>query len=405
MACSSKDGASTPARGSDGGADGGAGDGGPNAAGYPAFKPDVGQLKMNGGPLVTAPKIVTVTWSTDPNAAALESFDDKLGVSDYWKSTVGEYGVGPATSGAANHVRVATAPPATSTADELDTWLAAQVGNAASGWPAYDPSTIYVVYVPTATQLTPSGPYHSETIVGANAHVPFVVIDENAHGSKSVLDAVTEAASHEIAETATNPRDLSMGADLGLVDFDAAHIAYQISTGDNELGDLCEGRTDSAFMGPADLPVSLQRLWSNKSAAAGHNPCAPAPAEPYYNVTPLDLENVSVFVDSEATASNGLGYKIALGAKKTIKVGFYSDSPVPGPWTITAVEGNYFSPASNHRLTIAVTQGSGKNGDMGTIDVTANAQSLGAGNAVLMTVTSQAAGLAPHSVPILVGTY
>ena len=78
---------------------------------------------------------------------------------------------------------------------------------------------------------------------------------------------------------------------------------------------------------------------------------------------------------------------------------------MPGPWTITAAEGNYFSPATNHRLTIAVTKGSGKNGDVGTIDVTANAQSLGAGNAVLMTVTSQAAGMAAHVTPILIGTY
>jgi hypothetical protein len=404
IACgsSSNDTPSSPKK--DAGADSAAD--GSSASGYPAFKPDVGQLRLNGGPLVTAPKIVTVTWTVDTNAAAIEAFGDKLGASAYWSSTLAEYGIGAATSGPTNHVHVTTAPPATSTTDELETWLVTQLSNiAASGWPAYDASTIYVVYVPTATQLTPSGPYHSETAVGANAHVPFVVIDENAHGTASVIDAVTAAAAHEIAETATNPRVLSSGSDLGLVDFDAPHIAWQMSTGDAELGDLCEGRDDSTFKGPADFPVSLQRLWSNKSAAAGHNPCIPLGADPYYNVTPLDLETVSVFVDTDQSASTGLGYKIAIGAKKTIKVGFYSDAPVPGPWTITAVEGNYFSPATNHRLTIAVTKGSGSNGDMGTIDVTANEQSLGAGNAVLMTVTSQAAGLPAHTVPILIGTY
>jgi hypothetical protein len=405
IACSSSsnDSASTP-RGADAGADGAADGGG--ASGYAAFKPDVGQLRMNGGPLVTSPKIVTVTWSVDPNAAAIDSFGDKLGASAHWTSTVGEYGIGAATSGPTNHVHVATAPPATSTTEELEAWFVSQVSNtAASGWPAYDASTIYVIYVPPATQLMPSGPYHSETAVGANAHVPFVVIDENAHGTASVLDALTAAASHEIAETATNPRVLSSGSDLGLVDFDAPHIAWQISTGDAELGDLCEGRADSTVKGPADFPVTLQRLWSNKSAAAGHDPCVPAGTAPYYNVTPLDLETVSVFVDTDQSASSGLGYKIAIGAKKTLKVGFYSDAPVPGPWTISAVEGNYFSPASNHRLTVAVTKGTGTNGDIGTIDVTANEQSLGAGNAVLMTVTSQAPGLPPHSVPILIGTY
>jgi hypothetical protein len=242
--------------------------------------------------------------------------------------------------------------------------------------------------------------------VGTNPHVPYALIDENGdgagNGGKSSLDVATENAAHEIAEVATNPHLFS---DLGIVGFDAKHVAWQMSISDAELGDICELNSDATFGGGADLPFSLQRLWSNKSAVAGHNPCLPAPPEPYYNVTPLDLETVSVFVDTAATAQEGWGYRIPIGTTKTIKLGFFSDQPMTTPWTITAVEGNWFSPSSNKRLTIAIEKASGKNGDTGAVTVTANSQSTGAGNAVLMTVTAQAPGLPAHSMPILIGTY
>jgi hypothetical protein len=382
-------------------------DAGTTGAFVPAFKPDVGQIVSNGGPIIAAPKIVTVTWNADPNQAALETFGDKLGASSYWKATTAEYGIGAATSGAANHVRISTPPPATQDASLLDAWVVEQLSDtAASGWPPWDASTIYVVYIPTATKLTPSGATHFEVQVGTNPHVPYALIDENGdgagNGGKSSLDVATENAAHEIAEVATNPHLFS---DLGIVGFDAKHVAWQMSISDAELGDICELNSDATFGGGADLPFSLQRLWSNKSAVAGHNPCLPAPPEPYYNVTPLDLETVSVFVDTAATAQEGWGYRIPIGTTKTIKLGFFSDQPMTTPWTITAVEGNWFSPSSNKRLTIAIEKASGKNGDTGAVTVTANSQSTGAGNAVLMTVTAQAPGLPAHSMPILIGTY
>jgi hypothetical protein len=371
---------------------------------YPAFAFDAPQLKLNPSPVITEPKIVTVTWSADPQASALESFGDQLGTSDYWKSTVGEYGVGAATSGTANHVHITTAPLASMTPDDVDSWFVAQL-TGKNGWPAVDPSTIYVIYIPTATQLLPADPYHAEAAIGTNAHVPYVVIAQTADSAEGV-DKVTEAASHEIAEAATNPRVLSSGADLGLVDFDRSkYLAWSLTTGDAELGDLCEGTPDSAVKGPAAFPFLLQRLWSNKSAAAGHDPCVPAPAGPYYNVTPIDAEPLDVFVDTDTTPSHGPGFRIGLGQKRTIRVGFFSDAKMAAPWTITAAEGNYFSPASNHRLTIAVTHGTGNNGDYGSIEVTANAQSAGTGNAVLLTVTSAVSGLPSHTCPIVIGTY
>ena len=375
-------------------------DAGPSADGGAGVGPDVGRLLDNGGPKLTAAKIVTVVWSADPSAATIEAFTDKLGASSYWKDTLGEYGIGAAT---AKHVRVTDAPVASYTTDALEMYIAQQIAaSATSGWPAYDASTVYAVFLPQATKLDPVGCYHGETQVGADQHVPFVVIDPFDNGSRNIADALTQNAGHEIEEAVTNPHVFS---DLGLVNFDAPHIAWNMLVSDPELGDICEETSDAYFAGPADLPYPLQRMWSNKSAAAGHNPCVPAPAEPYYGVTPLALETVSVFVDTASTPSVGLGYRVPIGTQKTIKVGFFSDKPVATPWTITAVEGNFTSPATNHRLTITTGKGSGKTGDTDTITVTANAMSLGAGNAVLLTVTSQAPGLPSHATPILIGTY
>jgi hypothetical protein len=387
------------------GADGGTpADGG--AAFTAGFRPDVGQIVPNGGPIIAAPKVVTVTWNADPNQAALEKFGDTIGASSYWRETTAEYGIGPVTSG--GHVRIAAPPPATQDASLLDAWVADQLTNTAtSGWPAWDPSTIYVIYIPTATQLSPHGATHLDAeVAGVSKHVPYALVDENGdgagNGGKSALDVATAAAGHEIAEVATNPHLFS---DLGIVGFDAKHVAWQMSIADAELADICEFNSDATFRGGPELPFMLQRMFSNKSAVAGHNPCVPAPAEPYYAVTPLDLETLSVFVDTAATAQEGWGYRVPIGTQKTIKLGFFSDQPLATPWTITAVEGNWFSPSTNARVSIAVGKASGNNGEIGEITVTANAQSTGAGNAVLVTVTAQAPGLAAHSVPILIGTY
>src|SRR5215472_5368817 len=80
---------------------------------YPAYAPAYGRLLDHGGDLLKAPRIVTITWSADPNEAKLQAFDDALGASSYWKEAMAPYGVGPSRSDASLHVSLKTAPPAT----------------------------------------------------------------------------------------------------------------------------------------------------------------------------------------------------------------------------------------------------------------------------------------------------
>lgn len=381
------------------------------AGSYPAFEPDIAQIANHGGAILSAAKLVTVTWSADPNEAALETFDDELGASSYWRTTVGEYGVGPATSGSANHVRIGTAPPSTMVDTDFEAFVTQQVtGSPTSGWPAHDPQTLYVLYVPAMTLITSDGAdlcatrgsLHDDVPVGNSPHVPFVVVDE--HCSNGDVSSITTDASHEIAEAVTNPHSLS---DTAVVGFDPAHLAWSLLAGnDEEIGDVCETYADASFMGPADLPYSLQRLWSNTSAAAGHSPCAPQSSEPYYNVTPLSLEMLSVTVGAATTPQAALGYEVPVGSTKTFEVGYYSDAPTRG-WDIQAVEGGGMHPVSGTpRLTLSVAKGRGQNGDKDTISVTVNgAGAPGSGNAILLTIVSSAPGHTTHTMPILIGAY
>jgi hypothetical protein len=93
-------------------------------------------------------------WSSDPDGAKYEAFSDAVGGSAYWRAINGEYGVGPATSGPANHVRISTPPPATISDDDLDVLVANSVGSA---WPAPTAGTIYTVYLDPKTTLMEDG--------------------------------------------------------------------------------------------------------------------------------------------------------------------------------------------------------------------------------------------------------
>ncbi len=377
---------------------------------YPAFVPDVAQLVNQGGPQLKSAKLVTVTWSVDPNAAAFEDFDDKLGASSYWTETLQQYGVGPATSGSANHVRLSTAPMATLDVLDLETWLGTQIQSGAAGWPARDAETLYVVWVPPATKLTASGvdacmgnqgTYHSEVAVGSE-NVPYVFVDEACNGSQPLVDVATETGGHAIAEAVTDPHPGTAPAVYG---FDAAHIAWLAWAGPGaEVADVCVRFSDAYFKSASGLPYSVQRLWSNVAAKAGHDPCGPSSPGPYYNVGPQNQQMLStVVLGASMKAVKGLGYDVPVGTTKTFDVGYFSDAALPGPITLKAVEGDGMNAPTTSVLTLSVAKGSGQNGDKDTVTVTVNPGNA-AGNAFLMTLVTNVQGLPTHYTPVVVQT-
>ncbi len=379
-------------------------DGGDAGGTYPAFTPDMPTIVDIGGAVLATPKIVTVTWSADPNAAALEAFDDAIGASAYFAATTSEYGIAAGASG--GHASITTPPPATLSDTALDTLVAQQVGAApGSGWPVNDPNTMYVVFIPEATELTSSGSdacsvedgYHDETYTKTIAHIVYAVIDERCHDSKTgVIAFSTEVASHEVVEASTDPHTQT---DFAWAGFDQNHWAWEVwNTRQDELADACEYFDEANYQSPASFDYWLQRSWSNASGAAGHDPCVPVPSGAYFNVAALAPETITVMTTKKSVTTHG--YSILVGQKKTIQLGAYSDGPL-APWTLTVVEGDGFSTPNPARLTIAQSSTSAQNGDTIGVDVTTNTTKA---SGVLITAISQVGSGPAHYMPILIAT-
>jgi hypothetical protein len=397
---------------------------------YPAFPVSFGQLQNGGGEL-NAPVIVAITWTVDPAQASFDAFADELGATAYWKATSSEWGIGPATSGTVNHVQVTTAPPATMTetrqTSDFQTMITAGVAN---GWPAPTANTIYAFFLAPGTSvlLPPQGGgapqdacgqgiggYHQGMAVGA-VPVSYAVVPScnNFGGGNTAAQQTTMSMSHELNEAASDPQG---GGVYGFQNDNFAFDYFQDFQSEN--GDACEffvyGKDSSFYEDiettPAPFDYWVQRIWSNKSGAAGHNPCVPVPADPYFNVTPLELQTVNVSYPpaftgaSSAQNSPTKGFKALAGTSTKFAVGFYSDAATSGPWTIKASAGNpitgsqdplaMYNPSS---VSVSLDKTSGQNGEKAWVTVkatTTGSQFKGE----LVTITSSLSGV-NHYMPI-----
>ncbi len=396
------------AQASDSGADAApadAGDAAPSGP-FPAFKPDIGLMTSGGGSIVPTPNLVTVTWAIDPLGPALEDFDEKLGPSQYW-SAVKEYGV-VSTTASPQHVVVPTAPPATWEDTDLENWLVTELQDPASGWPAPDANTVYVVYSPPSVQITTGGAdicasnsaEHARLPVGPIPEVSFVLTFGSCMWSTTLEDSYTAAAAITIAGAVTDPDYATWNG------YDNPHYAWQLFTnGAGEIGLACAAYTNDYFRPGPDLPYAVGRLWSNASATAGHDPCVPAEPGPYYSATPLGMKSIDVNVGSSALAATEVitkGYRIAPGKSGSFQVGLYSDGPT-SPWSVQAVEGDGMNPPASSVLELSTDRSSGNNGDRITVSVSVKRAPPGQ-TGVLMTVVSTQ-NQVQHFTPVLIGTY
>ena len=387
---------------------------------YPAFKPSVAQLVNHGGPILKNPVVVSVTWSDDPNVATLESVGDTIGASSYWKDVVGEYGVGPATSGRANHVHLTT-PLVLPTGPQADpvapiiTLITEALSNPTSGWPAPTAQSVYLVFIhgKAAKQLCDSGAggLHDSLEVGGK-EVPFAIAAacDSESGKSTPLEEATISASHELAEAATDPFPSTAPAWVGLHD---DHLAWELlQMGQDENTDMCEFYEDAygKYAAP-QLPFHVSRSWSNASAAAGHAPCVPAAkGETNFNVAPLDaFDNVVAdFAKSQAPFNpSSKGYVVPVGKTRKIALGLYTDGPTSG-FELEAFEsdpmdeqGFTFVPAATSTLTLALDKTSGQNGEKAYLSVTANKATEA--KIQLVVVRSKLNGVS-RFMPILIGT-
>jgi hypothetical protein len=185
----------------------------------------------------------------------------------------------------------------------------------------------------------------------------------------SELDRVSITSSHELVEAVTDPH---YTGDPGYAGVDQDHLAWQLVLG-MENGDLCHQVTQFTYT-PADMSSPVQKIWSNRAAAAGTDPCGPeSPGQSYFNSAPVVSDTVT-FADSSTTPVPTKGVYIQApdpytGAtnSRTIDVQLYSDGPTSGPWKISASD---FSDSNSDYLGFSFDKTTGVNGDTVRLTIT-----------------------------------
>jgi hypothetical protein len=312
----------------------------PDAApAFPAFPPPAFQVTSGGGPVMTAPRLVSVSFSDTTDAAQMDQLISGIAASTWWH-VLAEYGVGAVTSTQAIHLT--ETGPQTIDDTAIKTWLADKIANDATEFG--DPTNaFYVIFYPsTTTTITAegltmcqnAGGYHAEAALTGGGKAVYAVIPTCAKGFNGYtgVDCRSMVTSHEIAEGMTDPYVLT---DPAYRESDAADQAWS-RTYTGEIGDMCISQdiTSVAEVTPADLPFRVQRVWSDAAAAAGHDPCQPTTAT-YFDAFP-ELPTTVTLKDAAGLPVTNRGVQIAQGASATIAVDLYSDGPTD-LWTLSAV--------------------------------------------------------------------
>jgi hypothetical protein len=256
----------------------------------------------------------------------------------------------------------------------VQTWLAGKFGTDPHFPAAPGPNDLYIVYYPSGVTVdlfgmascTTFGGYHNETAF-QNTPVAYAVVPRcGATNGLTALQTATSSASHELIEGVTDPYPQTNPA-YTLVD--NQDIYWNDAFSASEIGDMCALQPQSFTTFPG-FAYTVQRVWSNKSAAAGHDPCQPEPAgEVYYNAAPVLTSMVNYSIQGQTVAVRGI--KIPVGQSATIPVEFYSDGPI-GAWSAQGYDYVNTFQGGSPLLTLVLTPPTGQNGTKGTLKITVN---------------------------------
>ena len=238
------------------------------------------------GSHVLAPlQVVAITSDGDPLGDTLATFTDQMMVSAWWRSIGGDYGLGDARP--VVHVKGPALSGNLADADMKSYVTSAIAGNAAA---AGDANTVYLFYLPPGVVMVlGTGTLNTDCSVEVGYHnsffgphaAGFSAVQRCTNTIEPLLDRTTAIASHEIAEAATDTglHGYTLGRPPTVTPWsDSIWRSYE-SSGNVETGDLCEGTRirEGAFL--------YQRIWSNSAAARGGDPCAPAAAGGFFDVS------------------------------------------------------------------------------------------------------------------------
>ena len=310
------------------------------------------QLIYQGGPLLSAPNVVTVTFANDTLASQVGDLGASLTSSAWWNIVRPTYCAGDGGicvgDGPRGSSVVLPGSPASSYTDSdqgqastLQQLLSAAF--AAGTLPKPEANDVFVIYFPVApvdggttpqTTVTLGGMpscmeggfdgYHNFMAVNGQ-QVPYAVVMEcpplepmfPTVPTIDLLQNTTITTSHEVFESSSDPIPTT-GFALALDLSDLNNLGWADIVG-VEGADLCVDPFGLEQDETSDGTYTVQRIWSNSRAAAGIDPCLPVPAgEAYFNTAPRG----SSF------------YVVDVGGSVTFEVDAWSSGPI-GDWTLT----------------------------------------------------------------------
>jgi hypothetical protein len=272
--------------------------------------------------------------------------------------------------------------------------------------PNVDRNTIVVLFYPSTVPLGGScadpasgtdaighplgyGGYHAATQT-TQGPIVYGVIAECDHygGNGTRLDMVTNAGSHEVIESVTDPG----AGGLNVVDTssDSGWAMHVLLAGNEENGDMCAVQSGSLRPSMA-YPYWIQRSWSNKAASAGDaDPCQPdyLPQQPFVGAYPVMTDTVNV------GRSSGKGALIAVGASKTIEVDCFSFQPT-APFAVAARQPRDINPP---QLMFSWDKATCSNGEK--VHLTITVQSKGRTGVEPFVIYTQVTGAADPQKPV-----
>jgi hypothetical protein len=304
------------------------------------------QLTYDGGPLIGAARVVSVTFEGDTQAAALDTFGASLTSTAWWDTVRADLctDAGPCVGDGpmGTSVQVPSAAPTTlidsneGSASTVQMWLLSALADGTL--PAPDPgptsNTVYVIYFPMTTTITFDGltsctdggfdGYHNSVMLNGQL-VTYAIIAECTPlpippqagniAPLTPLQATTVTTSHEVLETASDPD----GANGFTLDPGNVENWAWLDILGAEAADLCVDPFGINQDVTTSGMFSVQRIWSNTAAAGNHDPCIPAPpGEVYFNAAPQKSF-----------------YILDVGQSVTFGVDAFADGPIPD-WTLLA---------------------------------------------------------------------
>ena len=282
------------------------------------------RIEDRGGPFLRHPRVVAITFEGDDVevVSRLERFGKEITRTPWWRAATEGYCrnggdcIGEGQVGA--HVRLEEALPDRVHAVDIAALLTRETKR--GRFDPLSPETLLLVYLPPGVTLFDAfvsrycggrpRAFHRALRLGKTT-IPYAVMPRC--GSEAEL---TAAASHEIVEATTNPDPARRGfafvpssSNLG---FTAAGV---------EPVDPC-GLITMDRHWTSESGFTVQRVWSNRAAAQGHDPCVPAIPETTY---------VALVPHQPTVRLQNLGESVQVAVQAA------SDRPVAG-WGVSALD-------------------------------------------------------------------